>query len=309
MRVLITGITGSCGSYLSEFLGDDPEIEIFGTYRKEIHNPHKGERFICDLRDFVTTEKILRQVSPHLIFNLACMANVGMSWDWPGSTMANNIQATANLLEAARVSCPQSTIVHCSTSEVYGNSLDDMTDENAPLNPLNPYAISKLAQEQLALLYHRAYGLPVIVTRAFGYINPRRQDLAASAFAQKIARIECGKLEELKHGNLDSVRTFLDVRDVVEAYWLAGQKGKPGEAYNIGSDRAVTVGGILEILKKMARKPIPTVLDQTLLRPQDITRQVGDSSKFKAATGWKPRIPLEVSLAWVLDYWREKVQS
>jgi nucleoside-diphosphate-sugar epimerase len=253
--------------------------------------------------------KVLKNVKAQVIFNLAAIANVQQSWLEPGAILANNIQITANLLEAARMSWPQSTIVHCSTSEVYGNSLDDMTDENAASKPLNPYAISKLSQEQLALLYHRAYGLPIIVTRAFGYINPRREDLVASAFAKQIAEIEHGKRDELVHGNLDSVRTFLDVRDVVEAYWLAAQEGEPGEVYNIGSDRTVTIGEVLDILKKMARKPIPSRLDQTLLRPQDISRQVGNSSKFKAATGWGPKIPLEFSLAWVLDYWREKVQG
>lgn len=143
----------------------------------------------------------------------------------------------------------------------------------------------------------------------FAYINPRRTDLFATSFARQVARIEAGLEKELLHGNLDSVRTMIDVRDAMEAYWLAVLHCVPGEVYNIGGTKTLAVGDFLSILKKHSRAEIPSRLDPALLRPSDVTLQIPDTSKFKKATGWAPKIDFEQSVKDLLDEWRERTRQ
>ena len=172
--------------------------------------------------------------------------------------------------------------------------------ETCQLNPSSPYAVSKVTQDLLGTTYFRSYGMPIIRTRMFAYINPRRSDLFATSFAMQVARIELGLQEELTHGNLDSTRTLIDVRDAMESYWIAVVKGRAGEVYNIGGNTVITVGEFLEALKKLARVPIRSRVDPNLLRPADVTLQIPDTSKFAAATGWRPRYPFDESVAFLL---------
>jgi len=164
-----------------------------------------------------------------------------------------------------------------------------------------------VTQDLLGLTYFRSYKMKVIRTRMFAYINPRRADLFATSFARQVARIEAGLQKELMHGNLDSVRTMIDVRDAMEAYWLALQKCEPGEAYNIGGTTTISVGDFLKILKKLAKVEIPSRVDPQLLRPSDVTLQIPDVTKFINATGWKPRYSFEESVQHLLEYWRKQV--
>ena len=142
--------------------------------------------------------------------------------------------------------------------------------ETHPIMPVNPYSVSKLCQESLGYAYHKSWGMNIILTRMFAYINPRRADLFASSFATQVAEIECGKREVLRHGNLESVRTLIDVRDAMESYWVACDHCDPGEPYNIGGESVVTVGEFLDILKEKAKVPIESYQDPDLLRPVDI---------------------------------------
>ena len=157
--------------------------------------------------------------------------------------------------------------------------------------------------------YYKAYGLPVVRTRMFTYINPRRADLFATSFAMQVARVEAGQQDILTHGNLDSVRTMLDVRDAVRAYWIAASKGVTGEVYNIGGTKTVTVGEFLETLRGQARCPVKTVQDPNLMRPTDVTLQIPDCRKFQAATGWEPQIGFEDSVRHLLDHCRKTVSA
>lgn len=318
MDVLITGITGSGGSYLAEYiLENHPGVNVWGLHRWHsagtlINICHIKDRIKiieCDLLDLSSVIRALQIVKPERIFHLAAYANVRKCFETPLAVINNNIMGTANLLEAIRLICPGSMIQMCSTSEVYGNPLIFPMTEDHPLKPVNPYSVSKLAQESLAYSYFKSWGLRVIITRMFAYINPRRTDLFASAFARQIVDIEQGNREKLLHGNLESIRNIIDVRDAMETYWIACDKCEPGEAYNIGGKITMSVGEFLEVLKKRAKVLIKTELDSSLLRPVDVTRQIPDTTKFDTLTGWKPKYTLEQSIEFLLNHYRKEKTS
>ena len=317
-KALITGITGTGGSYLAEHIvGEHPEVELHGIARWHSTTSHQNlekiQQFItvheCDLLDFSSVLRVLQDSQPDVIFHLASHANVRAGFTTPLSVLQNNIMGTANLLEAVRSADLTSYIQLCSTSEVYGqvNPEDVPITEDCPMRPSSPYAVSKTTQDNLGLTYWRCYGLPIIRTRMFAYFNPRRTDLFATSFARQVALIEAGKQQELLHGNLDSVRTMIDVRDAMRSYWDAVVHGIPGEVYNIGGPKSIRVGDFLDVLKKMAKTEIPSRVDPNLLRPADVTLQIPDISKFVLATGWKARYSFEESVEHLLNFWRARV--
>ena len=317
-KALITGISGSGGSYLADYIVENhPEVEVHGISRWHAAGTEKNlqdsksriKMHECDLNDFSATFSVLREVKPDVIFNLAAHANVRASFINPLAVMENNTRSTANLLEAIRLAEIDPVIQICSTSEVYGqvDPKNVPIKEDCPLNPSNPYAASKVFQDMLGYVYFRSYGMKVIRTRMFTYINPRRLDLFATAFAMQVARIEAGLQRELLHGNLDSVRTPLDVRDSMESYWVVAEKCRFGEVYNIGGIKSITVGEFLELLKKQAKCKIPSRIEGTLLRPSDVTLQIPDNSKFVSETGWQPKYSFEESVKYLLDHCRKYV--
>ena len=211
------------------------------------------------------------------------------------------------MLEAIRELKLKSLIIICSTSEVYGN----VPKSKLPINelqkiaPINPYAVTKTFQDLISQVYFKSFNLNIIITRMFSYTNARRRNLFQTSFARQIVDIEKGRLKLLKHGNLKSVRTFVDIEDAMQAYWLTAQKGIIGEIYNIGGNKVISVGKFLEILIKMSSKHIKCVPDKKLFRPKDISIQISDSSKFKKHTGWKPKINFKKSVDKLLNYCRE----
>lgn len=318
--VLITGIAGSGASYLAEYiLENHPRVEVHGISRWHSTTQNKNiddirdriTMYEADLMDFGSTLLALEKAQPDAIFHLAAYANVRTSFITPQTVLSNNILGTVNLLEAIRLAKLDPIIQICSTSEVYGqvDAKDVPIKEDTPLRPVNPYAVSKTTQDLLGFSYFTSYGMRIICTRMFAYINPRRSDLFASSFAKQIAWIERGLQKELLHGNLDSVRTIIDVRDVASTYWEAIIHCKYGEAYNIGGTTPVTVGEILERLIAMSKKPIPTRCDPNLLRPADVTLQIPCVDKFIQETGWKPKYTLEESLHFLLSHWRKEADK
>jgi GDPmannose 4,6-dehydratase/GDP-4-dehydro-6-deoxy-D-mannose reductase len=318
-RALITGISGSGGSYLAEYIVDacpDVEVHGFARWHSTTQDNLRGiaarvKVHEVDLMDFASILTGLRDARPDAIFHLAAHANVRASFITPNAVLANNILGTGNLFEAIRHTGLDPLIQLCSTSEVYGQ-VDPKhvpIGEDAPMRPASPYGVSKVAQDLLGYSYFVSYGMRIIRTRMFAYLNPRRADLFATAFARQVARIEAGLQRELVHGNLDSVRTIVDVRDAMRAYWEAILKCTPGEAYNIGGSATMTVGEFLHRLITMARVPIPTRLETSLLRPADVTLQIPDTGKFMRATGWKPRYSFEESIAHLLEHWRARVAT
>lgn len=317
-RILITGIGGSGGSYLAEcILSQQSDVELHGiarwhsTTQDNLRNIRDRVRVHeADLADYGSTLAVLDEVQPDAIFHLAAHANVRASFDTPASVLSNNIIGTTNLFEAIRRTKQDPIIQLCSTSEVYGqvDPQEVPIREDAPMRPASPYAVSKAAQDLLGYTYFVSYRMRIIRTRMFAYLNPRRTDLFATSFARQIARIEVGLQEELVHGNLESVRTLIDVRDAMQAYWEASRHCDPGEAYNIGGVTRMTVGEFLRSLIARAARPILTRLDPGLLRPADVTLQIPNVEKFTRATGWTPRYTFEESLEHLLGYWREQAR-
>lgn len=319
-KVLITGVTGSGGSYLAEHIVQNhPEVEVHGIARWHSTSTHKnlenveGRIFVheSDLNDFGSVFAAIKKVKPDAIFHLAAYANVRTSFITPQTVLINNIIGTSNLFEAVRLAEIDPIILLCSSSEVYGqvDPKNIPIKEDCPNNPSSPYAVSKIAQDYLGWTYYTSYEMKIIRTRAFAYLNPRRADLFAPAFARQIARIELGLQKELLHGNLDSIRTVVDVRDIMEAYWLTILKCKPGEIYNIGGSVTMSVGEFLQHLIQHAKVPIPIRLDPKLLRPSDVTLQIPSVDKFVKTTGWKPRYSFEESIENLLCYWRNETAN
>jgi GDP-mannose 4,6-dehydratase len=315
---LITGVTGSGGSYLAEHIArQHPGVDLHGVARW--HSTTTSDNLAAirdrltvhevDLTDFGSVFEVLQTVRPDAIFHLASHANVRASFNTPNAVLANNILSTSTLFEAVRLAKLDPVIQLCSTSEVYGQVDPKYVPitEDAPMRPVSPYAVSKTAQDLLGYSYFASYGLRIVRTRMFAYLNPRRADLFATSFARQVAWIERGlQTAPLRHGNLESVRTMIDVRDAMAAYWEASRHCQPGEAYNIGGTTVITVGEFLELLKSQARCAIPTWQDPALLRPADVTLQIPSVEKFRAATGWAPRYSFEESVADLLGHWRRK---
>jgi len=310
-KCLITGITGSGGSYLAEYiLKKDSNIKISGLYRSNgylnfLKKKYK-KRIIfykIDLRNFSKLKKILKIINPDLIYHLASNADVKMSFDKPINCTVNNTIITVNLLEALRSLKINPITIICSTSEVYGavNKKDLPINEKQNISAINPYAVSKVFQDLLSQVYQKSFHLNIIITRMFSYTNARRDNLFQTSFAKQIAQIENGSLKILKHGNLNSVRTFIDIQDAVEAYWIAAKKGKIGEIYNIGGDKVISVNNFLKLLIKHAKVKINYIADSKLFRPKDIVLQIPDVRKFKRHTGWKPKIKFDDAVKKLLE--------
>ena len=318
MRVLITGITGFAGSHLADYLlAEMPGVEIYGTKRwrsrmENIEHILDEVRLVeCDLKDANAVRKTLDEIRPERIFHLAAQSFVPASWRAPSETLENNILSQTNIFEAMRALGLDARIQIAGSSEEYGLVHPDevpITESN-PLRPLSPYAVSKVAQDLLAYQYYRSYGLAAIRTRGFNHTGPRRGDVfVTSNFAKQIAAIEAGLQEPvIRVGNLSAQRDFTDVRDIVRAYWLALEKGTPGEVYNLASGKAVTIRELLDMLLALSDSDVDVEVDPDRLRPSDVEVLLGDYSKFHADTGWEPRIPLSQTVADLLDFWRQRL--
>ena len=316
MKILITGITGFVGSHLAEHLLKEG-VEVHGTIRwrsKTDNIDHLRDVLHlvnADIRDGYSLQKAFGEVKPDYCFHLAAQSYVLESWNSPLECLSTNILGTTNVLEAIRLACKDCITVIAGSSEEYGLVLPNETPvkETNPLRPMSPYGVSKVAVDKLGILYYMSYGLKVIVTRAFNHTGPRRGEVfATSTFAKQIATIEKYKKEPILYvGNLEASRDFTDVRDVVKAYWLATAKGEAGEVYNICSEKAVRIGVMLNMLLGMSSIRIEVKQDPSRMRPSDVPILLGDSTKFRSITGWKPEIPFEKTLEDLLNYWRERV--
>ena len=315
-RCLITGIAGSGGSYLAEYiLKKSPSTKIFGFrrspgYTNYLKKKYKSKVLISkiDLSNFKSLKRKLKTVNPDVIFHLASNADVRNSFFEPLKFSENNNMITVNLLESLRQINSKAIIMICSTSEVYGNvkKKNMPIKENQQIAPINPYAVTKAFQDLMSQVYQKTFGLNIIITRMFSYMNARRDNLFQTAFASQIAAIEEGELNYMKHGNLKSKRTIIDTHDAMEAYWLAAKKGKIGEIYNICGSQKISVHDFLKKLISFSNKNIVYKVDKNLLRPNDIDLQIADSIKFQNDTGWKPKINLNLAILNLLNECRKK---
>jgi GDP-4-dehydro-6-deoxy-D-mannose reductase len=316
MRALITGITGFAGSHLAEYLlNEHSDVEVFGTYRWRSrmdnveHLRSRIKLLEADLRDYTSMHAALEKSRPDVIFHLAAQSFVPSSWTAPNETLTTNVSGQTNLFEAIRALRLDPVVQIACSSEQYGLVLPDETPikETNPLRPLSPYAVSKVAQDYLGYQYFQSYGLKVVRTRGFNHTGPRRgQVFVTSNFCSQVAAIELGLQEPvIRVGNIEAIRDFTDVRDMVRAYWLAVTRAKPGEVYNIATGNGIRIREMLERLISLANVEVKIEVDPDRLRPSDVEILIGDASKFKADTGWEPRIPFEQTLNDLLDYWRQ----
>lgn len=311
-RALITGISGFVGGYLGEQLLSEG-WELHGTCFGDGDRVRKGLRCVLhemNLCDEKNVRQVIANVKPDCVFHLAAQSSAALSWKKPRLTMDINLGGAINLLEAVRECCPDCSLLLIGSSEEYGaiSAHTPKVDENYPLNPTNPYAVSKMAQERLGALYAKAYGMKIMMTRAFNHIGPgQSEQFVVPSFARQIAGIEKGlQPPVLKVGNLQAKRDFTDVRDVVRAYTALSRQGTPGESYNIGSGCSHSIQSILDRLIALSSAKVRIETDPERLRPSDTPEIVCDSSKLAQATGWTPVIPLEQSLKDILAYYRNQ---
>jgi GDP-4-dehydro-6-deoxy-D-mannose reductase len=318
VRVLVTGAGGFVGGHLAEYLrAEHPEVEVHGvSLPGRAGAPHVagGARLIeADLTDPGSARAVVEEVRPDRIVHLAGQASVHVSWADPGGTLRANVLGIVHVLDAVRALGLRPSALVVGSAEEYGPVRPEEMPirEETPLRPASPYAVSKVAQEALALLYGPAGGLRVVLTRTFHHTGPGRGEaFAESSFARQIAEIEAGRREPvLRVGNLQAVRDFADVRDVVRAYWMLLERGDGGRAYNVCSGRGRRIGELLDVLLAASAVRVEVRVDPGRLRPSDVPAQVGDPALLYAATGWEPRIPLERSLRDLLDDWRARVAA
>lgn len=325
---LITGITGMVGSHLADFLLENTDWDIYGLtrWRSPMDNlqhlitrmNNKDRVFLIngDLNDALSMKHVVESVKPDYVFHLAAQSFPRTSFEAPIDTMNTNILGTAKILEAIKNCQGIDPVVHvCASSEVFGRVPKEKLpiNEECTFHPASPYAISKVGTDLVGRYYAEAYGMKIMTTRMFTHTGPRRGDVfAESTFAKQIAMIEAGLIPPVvKTGNLDSLRTWADVRDAVRAYYmLVTENPIPGEYYNIGGTYTCSVKDMLDTLISMSTvKDIKVETDPERLRPIDADLQVPDTTKFSNHTGWKPEISFEKTMEDLLNYWRDRVNN
>lgn len=309
-RCLITGAEGFLGCHLAEFLVAKG-LTVYGTVQGDTRNlDHIKDKLAllpCDVVDRQRVNEVALETKPDVVFHLAAQSLPVLSWQDPETTFRVNVMGTLHLLEAIRRADLDSVVVVAGSSAEYSiGGQDEMPiKESRELRPTSPYGVSKVAVDLLSRFYWQTYGMKVIRVRPFFIVGPRKTGDVCSDLVRGIVEIEEGQSDTLMVGNLEAVRDFLDVRDAVRALCLLAEKGAPGEVYNICSGVGHKVQEVLDTLLSMAAKPIQVEHKQQRMRPFDEPVVVGDNSKLQAL-GWQPQIPLEETLARILEYWRSQ---
>jgi len=313
MKCLITGLEGFAGRHLARHLASLGR-EVWGTsVRSRIADDWPPDVPVgthrCDVTNRSDVETVIGLVKPDEIYHLASISHVPASWDEPERVLRTNVLGTLHVLDAARAAVPEARVLLVSSCDVYGPAMAERAPrEDSPVVPATPYAVSKLAADQLAHTYFLRYRQRVVTVRPYSHTGPGQHPrFVFPGAARRIARAEAG-LEEprLVMGNLSVQRDVSDVRDTVRAYALALERGEPGACYNVGRGETVLLQEAVDQLVKRARVPITVSLDPALVRPEEPRATRCDPTRLRERTGWKPEIPFDRTLGDLLDYWRER---
>lgn len=309
--ILITGGTGFAASHLVEELYKRGERNLHitsykdsGDFVKQFVEPTKVHQI--NLTDHQATEDLIKEIQPDQIYHLASIASVGDSFEKRKFVLEMNASLQLNLLEAIKSFAPQSKMLHVSTALMY-EANNQAIDEKAQLGPDNPYALSKLFQDMMVYTFVKSEKLNIVRVRPFNHIGERQTlgfvvpDLAAA-----VAKVEKGQQDSIGVGNLNSIRDFSDVKDIVNAYILLMEKGQSGEVYNVGSGQGHTIKEILDLLISLAKTEIKVEVDPNKIRPVDLPYLVCDNEKIRKL-GWNSQHQLAETLERILNYWRENV--
>ncbi len=311
MNILVTGAGGFMGSHLVEMLF--PQHNVLGTYYlptvdiAEI-NPSIPIREL-DVRKREDVKHLMATFKPDVIYHLAAQSYPTVSWKDPKYTFDTNILGTVNIFESLRELDLNPVVLVAGSSAAYGYVTQEEVPvkESKTLQPLHPYGISKVAQEQLSYQYFQNYGLKGIAVRIFNTTGPRKMNDVCSDFTKQAVMIEKGlQKEPMRVGNLKTRRAITDVRDILNAFILATAKGKPGETYNLSGSKAYLINDILNLTKSIVGRDFQVYQDPALMRPTDEPIIYGDSSKFSTQTGWRQTITIEKTLKDMVEYWRQK---
>jgi GDP-4-dehydro-6-deoxy-D-mannose reductase len=314
VKVLITGIAGFAGGHLAQHLVSRTEHVVIGFSLPEpvdrfsgLFNGEPPMVYYADITNEERLGEILDHEQPDAVMHLAAHALVAGAWEQAAQIMENNAVATQILMQSLSERCPDARIMLVGSGDVYGHVNEEQLPlaESGRLSPNNPYSVSKLAQEYIALQYHAAFDTEVVVARPFNHIGPRQMgDFIVPVVAKQIAEIEAGIVDPvIKIGNLESKRDFLDVRDVVEAYLVILDRGVPGEVYNVCSGKARAIRDIVTTLVDLSTMDPELKQDPARMRPSDTPVSYGDNTKL-ISLGWKQELELRQSLEDVLDFWR-----
>ncbi len=314
MRALVTGISGFVGGHLAEHLAveGDLVVGVSASGRWPAELAHVGRIARIERFDLIEAGEndlveLLRRKQPEVIYHLAAQSNPQQSVSDPRGTWALNLGGSLNLFEAVKASGLKPRVILVSSGTAYGDPAPEFIPvrEDCPMRPNNPYAASKAAADLLGIQHHLAHGTDVVIVRPFNHAGPRQSPrYVLSALAAQVVAVESGQKEAVEVGNLDVVRDFTDVRDVVRGYRLLAMHGKPGEIYNLGSNRGTKIADALEHLRSLANQPVTVRVDPARVRPVDLPFLIADAAKLRGATGWEPNFTIEQTLADMLEFCR-----
>lgn len=317
-KYLVTGFSGFVSKHFLEYLESlNTLVSVIGI---DINPPEfnfshfkyvKCSFSRIDLLDKSQVDNIIYQFQPNYILHLASFSSVAYSWKNPIASFSNNTNIFLNLLEQIRAINLNCRIISVGSSEEYGNvtEADIPLIEEHPLKPISPYAVARVSQEMLSKIYVDGYGQDVVLTRSFNHIGPGQRDIfVISSFAKQLVEIKKNKRPaEIVTGNLSIIRDFIDVRDVVKAYYGLFKSGQKGEVYNICSGNGVSLEIIIKNMSRLLDIDVITKVDKALIRPSDNSIIIGDNSKLKNQIAWNPSYTLDESLKDILDYWYDLV--
>lgn len=319
-KYLITGYSGFVSPHFLNYLESLKEectvlgVDVYQPAFEDDYQYVKCSFQQINLLEKTRVEKILQTFQPDYILHLASYSSVAYSWKNPVASFVNNTNIFLNLVDQIRALKLSCKMLSVGSSEEYGNVEPKFLPlrEDLPPKPVNPYAIARVSQEMLSQLYARSYETDIILTRSFNHIGPGQRDIfVVSAFAKKLVALENDEFsaKRITAGNLEIVRDFVDVRDVVKAYYLLLNHGQSGEIYNICSETGHSLKDILRRMMEIVNIEAEIIIDETLIRPNDNQVIIGSNQKIQRQTSWKPAIPLEQSLQDIIDYWRAEIRS